>query len=71
MRYKMVTNTQTPLFDPMRSILIDPMCNLFLGTADQMVRLWREHGLLTNANGLDMQELADGVVLPPGIPSLS
>ena len=58
-------------FDPVRSVLIDPMHNLFLGTADRMVRVWREHGLLTNADGVDMQELADGVVLPPGIPSLN
>ncbi|KAG2215406.1 hypothetical protein INT45_010426, partial [Circinella minor] len=58
-------------FDPVRSVLIDPMHNLFLGTADQMVRIWREHGLLTNADGVDMQKLADSVVLPPGVPSLN
>ncbi|KAG2216480.1 hypothetical protein INT45_014040 [Circinella minor] len=58
-------------FDPVCSVLIDPIHNLFLGTADRMVRIWREHGLLTNADGSDMQELADGIILPPGVPSLN
>ncbi|KAG2209024.1 hypothetical protein INT45_008885 [Circinella minor] len=60
-----------PYFDLVCSVLIDPMHNLFLGTADQMVRIWREHGLLTDADRFDIQKLADGIVLPPGVPFLN
>ncbi|KAI9490214.1 hypothetical protein BDB00DRAFT_732142, partial [Zychaea mexicana] len=57
-------------FSPARSTVIDPMHNLFLGTADRMVRIWRSHGLLTDADGVRVQVMADALVLPPGVSSL-
>ena len=47
---------QLPYFDPIRMLTIDPMHNLFLGTAKYMVRkVWIEHGYL-NASKLSVIE---------------
>lgn len=60
-----------PYFDPVHDTVIDPMHNLFLGTAKRMVDIWTNCGFLTNATRTTMQKLADGVVAPPGFPSLA
>ena len=39
---------QLPYFDPIRMATVDPMHNLFLGTAKHMIRVWKEVGLLTD-----------------------
>lgn len=33
-------------FDPVRMTVIDPMHNLFLGTAKRMISLWKDHKIL-------------------------
>ena len=57
-------------FDPIRCTIIDPMHNLFLGTAARMVAIWKSNNLLTDAVLAEMQRLANRVVLPPGMPTL-
>ena len=47
---------QLPYFDPIRMLTIDPIHNLFLGTAKYMVRkVWIKHGYL-NASKLSVIE---------------
>ena len=58
-------------FDPVRDTVIDPMHNLFLGTASKMVEIWTANDLLTTADRTTMQKLADGIVVPPDFPVLS
>ena len=35
-----------PYFDTVRSVVVDPMHNMFLGTAKRMVTIWKDNGLL-------------------------
>ena len=34
-----------PYFDPIRMVIIDPMHNLYLGTAKHMLRVWIDCGI--------------------------
>ncbi|OAD69156.1 hypothetical protein PHYBLDRAFT_149559 [Phycomyces blakesleeanus NRRL 1555(-)] len=52
-------------FDPVWCTIIDPMHNLFLGTAKRMVQIWKELEYFDNQALLAMQDLANGVVVPP------
>lgn len=38
-----------PYFNTIHFIIVDPMHNLFLGTAKRMVSIWRDNGLLPEA----------------------
>ncbi|OAD65348.1 hypothetical protein PHYBLDRAFT_71055 [Phycomyces blakesleeanus NRRL 1555(-)] len=42
------------------------MHNLYLGTAKQMINIWRDSKLISDKDFLTMQELANGVVVPSG-----
>jgi len=55
------TLLELPYFDPIRMLIIDPMHNLFLGTAKDMVRkIWIENGYLdTNKLGIIEQRLSE------------
>ncbi|OAD79051.1 hypothetical protein PHYBLDRAFT_62186 [Phycomyces blakesleeanus NRRL 1555(-)] len=53
-------------FDPVRFTVIDPMHNLYLGTAKRMIQIWRECNYINEKNQLTMQELANGIVVPCG-----
>ncbi|OAD68821.1 hypothetical protein PHYBLDRAFT_159954, partial [Phycomyces blakesleeanus NRRL 1555(-)] len=52
-------------FDPVWCTIIDPMHNLFLGTAKCMVQIWKELEYFDNQALLAMQDLANGVVVSP------
>ncbi|OAD70992.1 hypothetical protein PHYBLDRAFT_171051 [Phycomyces blakesleeanus NRRL 1555(-)] len=53
-------------FDLVRFTVIDPIHNLYLGTAKQMIQIWRECNYINEKNQLTMQELANGIVVPCG-----
>ncbi|OAD72407.1 hypothetical protein PHYBLDRAFT_169538 [Phycomyces blakesleeanus NRRL 1555(-)] len=53
-------------FDPVCFTVIDPMHNLYLGTAKQMIQIWHECNYINEKNQLTMQELANGIVVPCG-----
>ena len=57
-------------FDPVRCTIVDPMHNLFLGTAKRMTKVWLSRGFLTDTDLQQMQVLADGILLPPDYVSL-
>lgn len=55
-------------FDPVRMVVIDPMHNIFLGSAKRvMKRLWIDQGILSQAKLLQMQKFVDHVHVPPDI----
>ncbi|OAD79047.1 hypothetical protein PHYBLDRAFT_164129 [Phycomyces blakesleeanus NRRL 1555(-)] len=58
-------------FDPFRCTIVDPMHNLFLGTAKRMISVWKDLRYLPTAVLIRMQRLADGILVPPGYAILS
>jgi hypothetical protein len=55
-------------FDPVRMVVIDPMHNIFLGSAKcVMKRLWIDRGIITQTQLLEMQKFVDGFHVPPDI----
>ena len=48
-----------PYFDCVRFTIIDPMHNLFLGTAKRIIELWLDNGLLNSNNLKHVQEMVD------------
>ena len=53
-------------FDPVRMVILDPMHNLFLGSAKHVMKeLWLSGGILTQAKLLKMQEFTDSFHVPP------
>ncbi|OAD66351.1 hypothetical protein PHYBLDRAFT_70819 [Phycomyces blakesleeanus NRRL 1555(-)] len=58
-------------FDPIRYTIVDPMHNLFLGTAKHMISVWKDLRYLPTAVLIHMQRLANGILVPPGYAVLS
>ena len=59
---------QIPYFDAPRMCIIDPMHNLFLGTAKKMLEIWKaDENLLSSKRFLEIQEKADSFVAPKGL----
>ena len=57
-------------FDPVRCTIVDPMHNLFLGTAKRMTKIWLEDGDIRRSELKQMQRVADTIVPPPDYVSL-
>ena len=59
---------ELPYFDPIRFTVIDPMHNLFLGTAKRvMKKIWIKNDLLTKDNMRVIQARVDSMSTPSGI----
>ena len=56
-----------PYFDCIRFTIIDPMHNLFLGTAKRMMEMWLELSLLTRADLEKVQQKVDSTNIPSNI----
>ena len=56
-----------PYFDIVRYHLVDPMHNLFLGTAKKMLTLWKDRGLIDNHKFREIQDQIDDINPPPNI----
>ena len=56
-----------PYLDVVRCHLIDPMHNLFLGTAKTVLTLWKTHNVITEAAFSSIQEVVDSISVPPHI----
>ena len=55
---------ELPYFDPARMCIIDPMHNLFLGTAKKMIELWKEYDFLPSSVLQNIQEKVNSFVSP-------
>ena len=53
-----------PYFDCIRFIIVDPMHNLFLGTAKRMIEIWLELSVLTQADLEHVQNKVDASNVP-------
>ena len=58
---------ELPYFDQPRMLAIDPMHNLFLGTAKHMLYIWLDNDLLSRAQFKKLQYAVDGMELPSGV----
>lgn len=56
-----------PYLDVVRCHLIDPMHNLFLGTAKNVIILWKNHKILSEANLSAIQEKVSSLSVPARI----
>ena len=55
-----------PYFDPIRMVIIDPMHNLYLGTAKHVLkRLWHDNDLIDKKDYPLLQDCVDAVNVPP------
>ena len=55
-----------PYFDPVRMSIIDPMHNLYLGTAKTILKnVWLNQGMLTKADLTNIQKCVDSTNVPP------
>ena len=53
-----------PYFNPINMLVIDPMHNLFLGTAKHMLKLWLKKDLIKKADFDSLQNTVDSIVVP-------
>lgn len=59
---------QLPYFDAPRMLIVDPMHNLFLGSAKRVMQcIWIERNILTDRQFKAIQERVDHISVPPGI----
>ena len=59
---------ELPYFNPIRYTIIDPMHNLFLGTAKTMMKkIWLERGIISSAQLHIIQTRIDSMNIPSGI----
>lgn len=61
------TLLELPYFDPPRMLAIDPMHNLFLGTAKHMLSIWLDHGILSRSDFHKIQQFVDSMEVPSDI----
>ena len=64
-RYSVLLNL--PYFDAPRMCVIDPMHNLFLGSAKKMIHIWKEDEIMLPSNFAGIQEKVDSFVTPKGL----
>ena len=55
---------ELPYFDIVRMSIVDPMHNLFLGTAKKMLLIWKELGYLSKPTLEKLQEKTDSFIVP-------
>lgn len=55
--------TYIPYFDPVRMAIIDPMHNLYLGTAKHNIlkRVWHERNMIDKRDYASLQECVDSI----------
>lgn len=58
---------QLPYFDPVRMAVIDPMHNLFLGTARRMMKIWKEAKLVSDKELEEMQTMINKFEVPSNV----
>lgn len=56
-----------PYFDPVRFTIVDPMHNLFLGTAKRIMKIWTQNDLITKEDMKVIQSRADSIRVPSDV----
>lgn len=52
-------------FNPIRMTIIDPMHNLYLGSAKRLLHIWNEKDLITDSDMIAIQSRIDTIKVPP------
>ena len=65
--YRETILLKLPYFDPSKMLVIDPMHNLFLGTAKRMLSIWLDLEIIRRSIFNQIQAQVDSVIVPPGI----
>lgn len=58
---------ELPYFDPIRFAVVDPMHNLFLGTAKRVMQLWIDRGILNKKHFQDIEQMVGKFKTPQDI----
>ncbi|XP_035679990.1 uncharacterized protein LOC118418252 [Branchiostoma floridae] len=58
---------ELPYYQAVRFCVIDPLHNLFLGTAKRMFKTWVDREILTKADLVEVSKRIETVVVPPGM----
>ena len=58
---------ELPYFDPIRFTIVDPMHNLFLGTAKRIMKIWMQNDFITKESMKVIQSRADSIRVPSDI----
>lgn len=58
---------ELPYFNPIRFTIVDPMHNLFLGTAKHVMKVWTEKDIITKDNMKVIQDRVDSIKVPSDI----
>ena len=53
-----------PYFDPITMTIIDPMHNLYLGSAKKLIHLWIKKGFITSSTFTLIQDRVDSIQVP-------
>ena len=56
-----------PYFDTIRFSVVDPMHNIFLGSAKLMISLWKEHSIITPSHFDAVQTIVDRFITPSDV----
>lgn len=56
-----------PYFDIIKNHVIDPMHNMYLGTAKHMIKVWKESGLIPQEHLIVIQQKLDHMNVPYGV----
>jgi len=62
MRYSCLNELE--YFNPIRFSVVDPMHNLYLGTAKHVMNIWKSRGVLSNSDFQVMEETVSCIVTP-------
>jgi hypothetical protein len=55
---------ELPYFDPIRMAIIDPMHNLYIGSAKHFLKVWIERGLISDGDMRLIQDRVDSIQVP-------
>lgn len=62
--------SELPYYDTIAMAIVDPMHNLFLGTAKNMINVWKKNGILNDISLQQIQEKVDKAEVPSDVGKL-
>lgn len=66
-KYSVLSSLRLPYYNAIRQTVVDPMHNLFTGTAHKVLATWKEKKILTDAHFGSIQSLVDSFCVPKDI----
>lgn len=66
-KYSVLSSLRLPYYNAIRKTVVDPMHNLFTGTARKVLTIWKEKGILKNEHFTSIQSTVDSFCVPKNI----